>query len=163
MTLSEFKSLFAQYYTPIKNFLYYKCGDIDLSEDLTQDAFIKLWEKREDVQQETVKSYLYTIANNMLLNKIRHDKVVMSFAERQKTHQEEESPEFSMEEKEFKAELENVIGAMPEKQREVFLMNRMEDLTYKEIAERLELSVKAVEKRMHGALGHIREHIKYKI
>ena len=42
-------------------------------------------------------------------------------------------------------------------------MNRIEEMTYKEIADRLELSVKAVEKRMHGALGHIREHIKYKI
>ena len=163
MTLSEFKSIFNQYYSPIKNFLYYKSGDIDLSEDITQDVFMKLWDKREDVQQETVKSYLYTIANNMLLNKIRHDKVVMSFAEKNKNQQEEQSPEFSLEEKEFKAELESVIGAMPEKQREVFLMNRIEEMTYKEIADRLELSVKAVEKRMHGALAHIREHIKYKI
>ena len=163
MTLSEFKSIFDQYYTPIKNFLYYKSGDIDLSEDITQDVFMKLWDKREDVQQETVKSYLYTIANNMLLNKIRHNKVVMSFAEKNKNQQEEHSPEFSLEEKEFKAELEIVIGAMPEKQREVFLMNRIEEMTYKEIADRLELSVKAVEKRMHGALAHIREHIKYKI
>ncbi|WP_420385532.1 RNA polymerase sigma-70 factor [Roseivirga sp.] len=163
MTLSEFKSIFDQYYTPIKNFLYYKSGDIDLSEDITQDVFMKLWDKREDVQHETVKSYLYTIANNMLLNKIRHDKVVMNFAEKNKNQQEEQSPEFQMEEKEFKVELERVIGAMPEKQREVFLMNRIEEMTYKEIAERLELSVKAVEKRMHGALNHIREHIKYKI
>jgi len=99
----------------------------------------------------------------MLLNKIRHDKVVMSFAEKNKNQQEEQSPEFSMEEKEFKTELENIIGAMPEKQREVFLMNRIEEMTYKEIADRLELSVKAVEKRMHGALAHIREHVKYKI
>lgn len=163
MTLSEFKSIFDQYYTPIKNFLYYKSGDIDLSEDITQDVFMKLWDKREDVQQETVKSYLYTIANNMLLNKIRHDKVVLSFAERNKNQQEEQSPEFTLEEKEFKVELERVIGAMPEKQREVFLMNRIEEMTYKDIADSLQLSVKAVEKRMHGALAHIREHIKYKI
>lgn len=163
MTLAEFKNIFDQYYTPIKNFLYYKCGDIDLSEDLTQDVFMKLWDKKEEVQLETVKSYLYTIANNMLLNKIRHDKVVISFAEKNKTQQEEQSPEFALQEKEFKQELERVIGEMPEKQREVFLMNRIEEMTYKEIAERLELSVKAVEKRMHGALGHLREKIKYKI
>lgn len=163
MTLSEFKSIFDQYYTPIKNFLYYKSGDVDLSEDITQDVFMKLWDKREDVQQETVKSYLYTIANNMLLNKIRHDKVVLSFAEKNKNQQEEQSPEFTLEEKEFKIELERVIGAMPEKQREVFLMNRIEEMTYKDIADSLQLSVKAVEKRMHGALAHIREHIKYKI
>ena len=163
MELSRFKELFDQYYTPIKNFLYYKCGDIDLSEDLTQDVFMKVWDKREEIQLDTIKSYLYTIANNMLLNKIRHGKVVMNFVEKHKTQQEEHSPHFNLEEKEFKQELERVIAGMPEKQREVFLMNRIEEITYKEIAERLELSVKAVEKRMHGALGYLREHIKYKI
>lgn len=50
MTLEEFRSLFDQYYTLIKNFLYYKCGGIDLSEDLTQDVFMKVWDKRDDVQ-----------------------------------------------------------------------------------------------------------------
>lgn len=163
MTLAEFKALFDQYYTPIKNFLYYKCGDVDQSEDITQDVFMKLWDKREEVELQTVKSYLYTIANNMLLNKFRHDKVVLNFVERHQTRQEEQSPEFALEEKEFKTELENVISAMPEKQREVFLMNRIEEMTYKEIAERLELSVKAVEKRMHGALNHVRTHLEYKI
>ena len=163
MELARFKELFDQYYTPIKNFLYYKCGDIDLSEDLAQDVFMKVWDKREEIQLDTIKSYLYTIANNMLLNKIRHNKVVMNFVEKHKTQQEEQSPQFRLEEKEFKQELERIISAMPEKQREVFLMNRIEEMTYKEIAERLELSVKAVEKRMHGALGHLRANIKYKI
>lgn len=163
MILSEFQDIFEQYYTPIKNFLYYKCGDVDQSEDLAQDVFIKLWDKRDEVQLDTVKSYLYAIAGNMLLNKIRHDKVVVNFAERNKNQQNEHSPEFQLEEKEFKEELEKVISQIPEKQREVFLMNRIEELTYKEIAARLEISVKAVEKRMHGALSNLREHIKYKI
>ncbi len=163
MELSTFKELFDQYYTPINNFLYYKCGDAALSEDLTQDVFMKLWDKRDEVKQDTVKSYLYTIANNMLLNKIRHEKVKMNFAEKHKTQQEEQSPEYFLEEKEFKNKLDEVIGEMPEKQREVFLMNRIEEMTYQEIADRLELSVKAIEKRMHGALNHIRQRIDYKI
>lgn len=163
MTLGQFKEIFDQYYTPIKNFLYYKCGDVALAEDLTQDVFMKVWDKREEINQETVKSYLYTIANNMLLNKLRHSKVVMNFAEKNKDKHNEQSPHYALEEKEFKAELEKTIGDMSEKQREVFLMNRIDELTYKEIAERLELSVKAVEKRMHGALGYLKEKIKYKI
>lgn len=163
MDLSQFKALFDQYYTPIKNFIYYKCGDVDLAEDLTQDAFMKLWEKRAEVKAETVKSYLYTIANNMFLNKVRHEKVVMSFVEKQTDQKNAESPEYTLEEKEFKAELEKTISEMPEKQRDVFLMNRIDELTYKEIAERLGLSVKAVEKRMHGALNYLRERIHHKI
>lgn len=163
MQLEEFQILFKEHYTAIKNFLYYKIGDIDMSEDIAQDAFMKLWEKREEVNKETVKSYLYTIANNMMLNKIRHNKVVISFAEKQKPHQDEQSPHYNLEEKEFKEELERVISDMPEKQRVVFLMNRMDEMTYKEIAVTLDLSVKAIEKRMHGALNHLKKHIDHKI
>lgn len=163
MQLEEFQVLFKEHYTAIKNFLYYKIGDADMSEDIAQDAFMKLWEKRDEVNTETVKSYLYTIANNMMLNKIRHNKVVMTFAEKQKSHQDEQSPHYNLEEKEFKEELERVISEMPEKQRVVFLMNRMDEMTYKEIAERLDLSVKAIEKRMHGALNHLKKHIDHKI
>jgi len=143
--------------------LYYKSGDIDLAEDLTQDVFMKVWDKRDEIHFETVKSLLYTIAGNMLLNKYRHDKVVLNFAERNKDRYDQQSPEYALEEKEFKKQLENTLGAMPEKQRDVFLMNRIDDLTYKEIAERLELSVKAVEKRMHGALTYLREKVNHKI
>ena len=163
MTLGQFKEIFNQYYTPIKNFLYYKCGDVALAEDLTQDVFMKVWDKREEVNHDTVKSYLYTIANNMLLNKLRHDKVVLNFAEKNKDQKNAQSPEYALEEKEFKQKLEQTISNMPEKQREVFLMNRIDELTYKEIAERLELSVKAVEKRMHGALNYLKDKIAHKV
>ena len=163
MTLGQFKGIFDQYYTPIKNFLYYKCGDVAMAEDLCQDVFMKAWDKREDINEETVKSYLHTIANNMLLNKLRHNKVVMNFAEKNKDQKNAQSPQYVLEEKEFKEGLERIISNMPEKQREVFLMNRIDELTYKEIAERLELSVKAVEKRMHGALGYLKDRIKHKI
>ena len=163
MTLVEFKQIFDLYYTPIKNFLYYKSGDVDLAEDLTQDVFMKLWDKREEINQETVKSYLYTIASNMLLNKFRHDKVVFTFAEKNKDQFNEQSPQYALEEKEFKEQLESIIASMPEKQRDVFLMNRIDELTYKEIADRLELSVKAVEKRMHGALSFLRDKVNHKI
>ena len=99
----------------------------------------------------------------MLLNKLRHDKVVLNFAEKNKDQKNAQSPEYALEEKEFKQKLEQTISNMPEKQREVFLMNRIDELTYKEIAERLELSVKAVEKRMHGALNYLKDKIAHKV
>jgi RNA polymerase sigma-70 factor (ECF subfamily) len=63
---------------------------------------------------------------------------VLGFVEKQTDQVNEESPEYALEEKEFKAELEEVLAGMTDKQRAVFLMNRIDDLTYKEIAERLE-------------------------
>jgi RNA polymerase sigma-70 factor (ECF subfamily) len=70
-----------------------------------------------------------------------------------------ETPEFLLEEKEFLDKLQVAISDLKEGQREVFLLNRIDKKTYKEIAEMLEISVKAVEKRMHLALVQLREKV----
>lgn len=152
-----FQSLFDNYYEAIRNFLYYKSGDIEQAEDLTQEAFLILWKKRESINPEKAKSYLYTIANNLFLNELKHQKVVLRFQQQPVSNVVFESPQFMMEEEEFKHKLEKAISDLPEKNRSVFLMNRVEKMTYKEIADRLGLSVKAVEKRMHKALMELRK------
>ena len=70
-----------------------------------------------------------------------------------------ESPEYILEEEEFKKKLQNTISLLSDAQREVFLLNRIEGKKYREIAELLDVSQKAVEKRMSGALKILREHI----
>ena len=70
-----------------------------------------------------------------------------------------ENPEFLMEEQEFKNKLETAINALPENQKTVFLMNRVDKMKYREIAEALGISQKAVEKRMHKALLFLRTEI----
>ncbi len=70
-------------------------------------------------------------------------------------------PEHAMELKELKTLYEKTLSRLPEHQREVFLMSRMEDLTYKEIAVRLGVTVKAVEKRMQIALQVLRKAMAY--
>ncbi len=151
-----FKALFDEYHDGVRNFLYYKSGEIELAEDLTQDAFMILWKKWDQINPEKVKSYLYTIANNLFLNEVKHQKVVLKFEQQQGKDHYKQTPQYLMEEEEFRQQLEAAIAALPEKNRVVFLMNRIEKLTYREIAERLELSVKAVEKRMHKALQVLR-------
>ena len=73
------------------------------------------------------------------------------------------TPQFLLEEKEYENKLNVVLEMIPDGCREVFLMNRIEKMKYDEIASRLELSVKAVEKRMSKALGIIREELGRKI
>lgn len=148
----SFHRLFRQYYVAIRNYLYFKCGDMDLAEDLAQETFLIVWEKRASVDPARVKSYLYTIAGNLFLNELKHRKVVFKYEQQPTVSHTAEHPEFLMEAAEFQAEVERTIESLPEKNREVFLMNRIEKMTYQEIAERLEISVKAVEKRMHKAL-----------
>jgi RNA polymerase sigma-70 factor (family 1) len=156
MTLESFKSVFDEYYRPIKSFLYYKLGDIDMAEDITQEVFIRAWDKRDTIILETVKSYLYKIANNLVINHFSSAKTRFELKLEDHDKTVSESPQYVMEKDEFAARLNRALEKLPEGQRAVFLMNRIDDLTYREIAEQLDISVKAVEKRMQGALESLR-------
>ncbi len=160
---SDFIELFNQMYQPIKNFIYYKVGDIEVAEDIAQDAFTKIWEKRSEMRKETIKSLLYTIAGNLCKNRFEHQQIVFEFANNYKHKFDSVSPEFELELKEFNDKLQNAIGSLNEKQRTVFLMNRIDGFTYNQIAENLDISVKAVEKRMKNALDGLKKTIEYKI
>lgn len=152
-----FDSVFMSHSEYLRNFMYYKSGDLQRSEDIMQDAFCKLWEECAKVPVEKAKSFLFTVANNLFLNQQKHKKVVLKFERRNNTtDKNSESPHFLLEEAEFENRLRSAIDALPTGQREVFLMSRIDDLKYKEIAERLDIGIKAVEKRMHKALVSLR-------
>jgi RNA polymerase sigma-70 factor (family 1) len=154
-----FRSVFDSNFKVLRNFLVYKFrGDIESAEDIAQNAFVKLWENCAIIQPEQAKSFLYTTAIRISLNTIKHNHVVSNFELQFKPKSShKESPEFLMEETELKTQLEKAINDLPEKQRTVFLMNRLENQSYTEIAASLDLSVKAIEKRMHQALMSLRK------
>jgi RNA polymerase sigma-70 factor (ECF subfamily) len=162
--LKSFKELFDLHYKAIRNFIYYKTGDISLAEDLAQEAFVKLWERMDEVQLKTAKSYLYTIANNLTLNHFKHQKVVL---QHQKNYTgsgfTSSSPQYELELKEFDQALQKAIDDLPEKLRVTFLMNRIDKMKYQEIASALEISVKGVQKRIKKALDEINEKIGYRL
>lgn len=153
-----FSTFFKSHAKALRNYLFYKFGNEDQAEDITQDAFIKLWQNCADVPMEKAKSYLYTIANNASLNVIAHQKVVLNYAKNSdKSELTNENPEFILEEDQFKIKLNNAIQNLNETQRVAFLMHRIDGKKYAEIAAELEISVKAVEKRIHLALVELRK------
>lgn len=154
-----FDSVYMSYSEHLRNFIYYKSGDLKQAEDLLQESFIKLWEQCSKVSVEKAKSFLFTVANNLFLNQVKHKKVVLKFEKQGVVSINKRTPQFILEESEFESKLLQVIAALPEGQREVFLMSRVDKLMYKEIAERLDVSVKAIEKRMNKALTTIRKKI----
>jgi len=86
------------------NYIYYKFGNEEKARDAVQEAFVKLWENCAKVSPKKAKSYVYTIANNMYLNVIKAEKVRLKYADKSlKTTN--ESPEFLMEENEFKEKM----------------------------------------------------------
>ena len=155
-----FASFFKSHARSLKNYLLFKFGNEEQAEDVTQEAFIKLWENCKSVPLEKAKSYLYTIANNTTLNHIAHQKVVLEYSKKNvPVHATSESPEYIMEEEQFKIKLQNAIANLTEAQRTAFLLHRVEGKKYYEIAEILDISVKAVEKRIHLALVELRKEI----
>ncbi|RZS93257.1 RNA polymerase sigma factor [Aquimarina brevivitae] len=160
---SNFDHFFKGHAKLLRNFIYYKFGDLDQAEDIVQDAFIKLWNNCKEVPLEKAKSYIYTVANNFAISLTRHQKVKFKYqnyiVSNTSDATNESSPDFVIEEKEFEEKLKKAIAALPDRQREVFLLSRIDKKTYKEIAELSDVSVKAIEKLMHKALSTLRDKI----
>ena len=155
----HFQALFNLHLKVIRNYIYYKCGDTNLSEDIAQEAFIKLWNNCNKVTFDTALFFLKRVSNNSLLNVYKHKKVVLNFKKNAIEKTNNESPQFILEEKEFAIKVKLAIENLPQKEREVFLLNRIDKKKYAEIASLLEISIKTVEKRMHNALVVLRKEI----
>ncbi|WP_369048292.1 RNA polymerase sigma factor [Tenacibaculum sp. UWU-22] len=157
---SYFNSFYLEHIQSASNFAFYKCGNQEASLDYVQEAFKKIWENCAKIDYKKAKTYLFTTITNLFLNTIRHEKVILSYAKESpyidKTNLD---PEYLLEEEEFKQKLLFVIKDLTPEQREVFLLNRIEDKKYREIAEILNVSQKTVEKRMSAALKILREKI----
>ncbi|WP_075343867.1 RNA polymerase sigma factor [Tenacibaculum agarivorans] len=162
----NFDALFNTYYETARNYIYYKCGNLQQAEDIVQDAFIKVWKRCADVIYEKARSFLYTICNNALRNEFDHQKVVLKHeATLVKDDRDDESPDFILEVEDFRKKLETAIANLSDKEREVFLLSRIDKKSYKEIAEITNISVKAVERRMSNAFINLRDalgdHLKF--
>jgi RNA polymerase sigma-70 factor (ECF subfamily) len=155
-----FQGLFHKYAKDLHNYLYYKYGEKLSPNDKVQEAFIKLWENCGKVLPEKSKSFLFTVANNLMLNEVSHQKVVLKYQKLPQKTSTNINPEFLLEEKEYLQKLEKSIAKLTEKERVAFLMNRIEGKKHKEIAEILGIGTKAVEKRIYSALKKIRLEIK---
>ena len=163
LTPDQYKSIFDKYYGSIKNFLYYRSGELELAEDLTQEVFLKVWEVKHKVRIDTVGVFVYSIANNLFINQYHRNNLKLKFVNNYKSVEKPESPEFVMEMKEFDEKLQKALSDLTEKQRVVFLMNRIDGLTYNEIADFLDISVKAVEKRMQKAIEALYQKLNRKL
>lgn len=155
-----FSSIFNKYAKDLHNFLYYRYGELLNPKDKVQEAFVKLWENCAKVTPDKAKSFVFTTANNLMLNEVAHQKVVLKHQKSKTKLYTNENPEFLMQEKEYHSKLQKALANLTDAQREAFMMNRVEGKRFKEIAEILEISTKAVEKRIYGALEKLRKDIK---
>ena len=159
MTREDFKNLFEMHFTPVRNYVFYRSGDTELATDIAQEAFLKIWEKQNSIHTEKVKGLLFKIANDLFISYYRKQKRSFEFFNHYVFDKETYSPEEEMAFEQLKENYQKALTGMQENRRTVFLMSRVENLKYAEIAEILGIGVKAVEKRMKYALDDLRKNL----
>ncbi|MGS2761328.1 RNA polymerase sigma-70 factor [Sinomicrobium sp. M5D2P9] len=158
----SFTEVFNAYYIPLVAYIMQYTGDRSEAEDIAQNSFVKLWEKREGLRIRTsLKSYLYSTAYNLFIDKYWQNKKTNDYVESLK---EEALYEISNQsEAEWMRQLEmleKTIEGLPPKCRRIFILNKKEGFSYKEVAEKLNISVKTVEAQMRIAMIKLRERLK---
>lgn len=158
MDIATFRKYYELYYDQLCHFLNFYTQDITIIEDVLQEVYLKLWENRDEIEIQYIKTYLFHAAKNRVLNHLRdeqnrHYLLENWFNQQQQEKQGKECYDLEQ----FTTLLYKVIEQLPEKCREIFLLSRQEKLTYKQIAEKLDISVKTVEAQMGIALKRIRD------
>lgn len=161
MTEAEFKLLFKDLFDAVRNYIYYRCNDGDLATDIAQEAFMKIWEKDFDYHSKKTKSLVYKVANELWISQYRKSKSALKYQAAISAEALKQENEHNLEYLELKSIYEATLRGLPVSQREVFLMSRMEELSYREIADRLGITQKAVEKRMSLALKELRKALRH--
>ncbi|MBT8274307.1 MAG: RNA polymerase sigma factor [Bacteroidia bacterium] len=156
---SVFERIYKKYSKSLHDFLYYKYGEQFNPNDKAQEAFIKLWDNCSKVTLSKAKSYLFTVANNMVLNEIKHQKVVLNYQKQKPKYYTNESPEFILEKEEYLQRYQKALSNLTEEQRVAFLLNKVEGKPHKEIAEYLGVTRKVVEYRIYSAFTRLKEEL----
>jgi RNA polymerase sigma-70 factor (family 1) len=153
---AAFKTLYYRYYDALYQFLYSKSRSAELSKDLIQEVFTRIWQTRERINPEqSIKAYLYRIANNLTIDHVRK-----KIRERSYYSEVRKRGSPAGRDLELAITIQNAIDGLPEKYRNVFVMSRHQGLTYAEIAEACQISIKTVESRMSHALQVLRKTLK---
>ena len=152
-----FERLFEAQFERLMAFVCSYVGEEEVAKDIVQDAFMTLWNNRKKLDEsQSVKSYLFAIAQNYALNYIRHRKVIAAndLPLNLYLSQQEENVE---EHEKLLAALEEKLKELPLKQREVLEKCVVENKKYKEVAERLDVSVNTVKTQVKHAYAKLRE------
>jgi RNA polymerase sigma-70 factor, ECF subfamily len=157
-----FEIIFREYYSHLCAYANTFVKDIDSSQDLVQEFLFHIWEIKADLPENVpVKAYLFKSIHNRCLNLIKHQQIKGKYEE-QTLYEGKDSffEESSTENEELHDKIRQTIDKLPTERRKVFIMHRYEELKYKEIAEKLNISVKTVENQIGKALAFLRDELK---
>ncbi|MCB2197701.1 MAG: RNA polymerase sigma-70 factor [Bacteroidetes bacterium] len=161
-TKQDFEELFNSHYSNLCAYANNFLKDVDASEEVVQEVLFKLWTNRESIIiTSSVHSYLFRAVRNASLNVLKHVNIREDYKIQ---HEYERDDELSSEDEMIVSELDQKIRAaidqLPMERKKVFILSRYDGLKYKEIADKLNISVSTVENQMVKALKYLREELK---
>ena len=161
--LVTFEKLFRKYYVGLCNYACKYIKDLDKAEEVVQELFYKLWEKRNKLDiNVSLKSYMYRAVYNGCLQYLNHRAIEIKYENYYKKQNKEYNRDASeaINMQELNEIINETLNSLPERCRNIFLLNRHDGLKYREIAKKLDLSIKTVEANMGKALKLLRKNLK---
>ncbi|NWJ51024.1 MAG: RNA polymerase sigma-70 factor [Bacteroidetes bacterium] len=168
--IKTFEEVFINYYPFLQKFAEGYVNNKDEASDIVQSVFLSVWERKEKLKTDTnLNNYLITLTKNQCLNFIKHLKAKQTYLQSQSYNVNELLLNYYALENlnenklilnELTAVIENAINSLPEQCKEIFRMSRFENMKYQEIADKMDISVKTVEKKMSISLGILRAALK---
>ena len=159
----QFQQEFSHHYEPLCQYAFSFVKEIHTAEDIVQDIFVHVWEKKQNlVGNEGLRYYLFTAVRNNCLTWLQRNKrsVVTALTGQESLQTAAEECRQEKTETDFHTLMQSALNKLPPKCREVFVLSRMSKLTYQEIAETQGISVKTVENQMGKALRILRNFIR---
>jgi RNA polymerase sigma-70 factor (ECF subfamily) len=160
---SSLEELFNYYYPRLFNFSKSFLKIEDGINDIIQEVFVKIWQNRKSIKNTaTFNSYIFTITRNLLLNELRSRLKNQNIKEeiRKLSVVSEYSLLEQIEYQDLKNKVDNIVNELPERQKEIFILSRIEGLSHKEIAEKLKISTKTVEYHITLTVKSLKKELK---
>ena len=152
-----FKQVFAYYYPRLKRYMFRYLKSEPWAEDVAMDVLVRVWEKKSAIRPAaTFENYLFTAARNTLINHWQRKVDTLLSLETTDTDQKQNAPHDPLLSKEMESVYHNSLSVLPLQRRIIYNLHRNEQLSYKEIAHKLNISPKTVENQIGAALKHLR-------
>ncbi|MEG0796609.1 MAG: RNA polymerase sigma-70 factor [Odoribacter sp.] len=156
----SFKFLFEEYYPSLVKVAFFYVNDVALAEDITQEVFAKLLEKRNQIATiENIKGYLQYAVKNRCINHLEHSRVVEKYNQEylKRSQESEDSTE------EYINLVHNLVEKLPLKRKTILKMSVVEAKSYQEIATELDMSINTVKGHIKKAYAFLREEMKKEV
>jgi RNA polymerase sigma-70 factor (ECF subfamily) len=160
-SVDAFDLCFRRFYAPLIAFARSKTNAKEIAEEIVQNVFAELWERRETIPLKTeIKQYLFSVVKNDCYDFARHQKVEQRYLDYLSKHQDESFEFFdTLVDEDFQKLINEVYNSLPEQCRNIFYMSRLEEMSYKDISIKLGISIKTVENQVGKALKLVRQHL----